>query len=106
MHGVTACRFLPQLKITSALPEKRHHSEKQRHMFTQSKMTGKKRRQSTPVTAKTPPTTAQNLTRRCAKDCLVSVMVTEMGEMSYMKSTAGICISPLCTIVSYSVTEY
>ena len=59
-----------------------------------------------PVTANTPPTTAHTLTNRCAKDFLVSVMVTLMGERSYMKRTEGICISPLCTTVSYSVTEY
>ena len=59
-----------------------------------------------PVTANTPPTTAHTLTRRCAKDFLVSAMVTDMGDRSYMKSTEGICICPLCTTVSYSVTEY
>ena len=61
---------------------------------------------ASPVTANTPPTTAHSLVKRRANERLDSVIVAMMGDMSKMNHTEGICISPLRTAVSYSVTEY
>lgn len=40
-----------------------------------------------PATVKTPPTMAQTLVRKCAKDLCLSVNLTIMGDKSYIKNT-------------------
>ena len=60
-----------------------------------------------PVTANTPPTTAQTRARKCPKDAGASLTSITTGDRSYRKNTAGKPVSDQPREgVKYSVTEY